>query len=229
MRTKNVELLHDLRMPLQVMCSCAQLLEDEVGENQRARGYLEMLLGSAREMQRMLVGAMENRAPEDGLQWVASNLILRTWEACARCRLYADRKGIQLSFHANADRLETALDEEKYARILLNLLSNALKFTPEGGEIRVRVQALGDCAEVSVTDNGCGIASDRLNAIFELHESDGGYGYGLYIARGFAQMLGGSLRVDSAPGKGSCFTLRLPVRSVKAACRAEPMPALCVD
>ena len=222
MKANQVELLHDLRMPLQVMVSCAQLLEDEVGENQRARGYVELLLGSAAEMQKMLSGAMETqRCDTRELRLVRSNLVVKTWEICARCRLYAERKGVLLSFHANTDQLEMALDEEKYARILLNLLSNAIRFTAEGGEIRVAVTAMGDRVEVSVTDEGSGIAPERLDSVFELHETDGGYGYGLYIARNFARMMGGALWARSEQGCGSCFTLRLPVHSVEAAAGAE--------
>ena len=218
MKAKDAELMHDLRMPLQLMMSCAQLLELELGENKRAHGYVEMLLGSAMEMQRMLAGALEQLRPESGLaRFTASELVGRTWETCARCQLYAQRKGIQLTFRANADHLELALDEEKYGRILMNLISNALKFTPEGGEVRVCLRAMGDFVEVDVTDNGCGIASDRLNAIFQLHETDGGYGYGLYIAQEYAQQMGGALTVRSEPRLGSTFTLRLPVRSVESA------------
>ncbi len=218
MNTSNAELMHDLRMPLQLMMSCAQLLEMEVGENERAKGYVQMLLGNAKEMQRMLGGAMERLRPESGApRFVRSDLVQRTWEVYTRCQLYADRKNIRLSFHANCDRLALALDDEKFSRILLNLVSNALKFTPKGGKVRIEVRALGDFAEVDVTDNGCGIHPERMNAIFDLHETDGGYGYGLYIARMFARQLGGDVQANSAPGSGSTFTLRLPVRSVKEA------------
>lgn len=219
MKTGNAELMHDLRMPLQLMMSCAQLLEMEVGENERAKGYVQMLLGNAMEMQRMLGGAMEQLRPESGAaRFVRSDLVQCTWEVYTRCQLYAGRKGVKLTFHANCDRLELALDEEKYSRILLNLVSNALKFTPGSGKVRIAVRALGDFAEVEVADNGCGIAPERLKSIFELHETDDGYGYGLYIARAYAQQMGGSLNAVSAPGEGSAFTVRLPVRSVKEAC-----------
>lgn len=215
----NAELVHDLRAPLQLMMSCAQLLELEIGENDRAKDYVKMLLGSAAEMQKMLTHTMEQQRPENGgLKYVKSDLVQRTWEAYTRCNLYAARKGIRLSFHSNCDRLALALDEEKYGRILSNLISNALKFTPEGGAVRIVVRAMGDCAEVDVEDNGCGIAPERLERIFDLHETDGGYGYGLYIAREFAHRLGGTLGVHSAPGEGSTFTLRLPVRSVSVCC-----------
>ena len=212
------ELMHDLRMPLQLMLSCAQLLEMEVGENERARGYVQMLLGNAMEMQKMLSGTMESLRPESGAaEFVKSDLVHRTWEIYTRCQLYAARKGIKLSFHANCDRLALALDEGKFGRILLNLISNALKFTPEGGCVRIQVRALGDFAEVEVSDSGCGIPAKNLDRIFELHETEDGYGYGLYIARAYARAMGGSLGVVSVPGEGSSFTLRIPVRSVKQA------------
>jgi len=218
MKTGNAELMHDLRMPLQLMMSCAQLLELEVGENERAKNYVQMLLGSASEMQRMLGGALEQLRPESGAaKYVKSDLVQRTWEIYTRCQLYAGRKNIHLSFHSNCDRLAMALDEEKFRRILLNLVSNALKFTPEGGKVSIEVRALGDFAEVEVKDNGCGIEQERMDSIFDLHQTDEGYGYGLYIARSFAGQMGGSLNAVSEVGAGSGFILRLPVRSVKAA------------
>ena len=216
---EHAELLHDLRMPVQLMYSCAQLLEDEIGANERARGYVRMLMGSAVQMQRMLVGALDGAACGQGEM---VELIGLTWETCARCRLYARRKDIELSFHANADRLMVEMDEEKYTRILLNLLSNALKFTPEGGRVRVMATVGDEWAEICVEDDGCGIEAERINAIFELHETDGGYGYGLYIARAYADQMGGSLTVKSEPGAGSACTLRLPVgtgaRRIHAVC-----------
>lgn len=214
----NAELLHDLRMPLQLIYSCGQLLENEVQENEHAKGYVEMLLTSTLQMQKMLAGAMEQLRPNSGgAHFVRGDLIALTWENYTRCRLYAERRDINLSFHANADRLEMALDEEKTMRVLMNLVSNALKFTPEGGNVRIAVRALGDFAEISVSDDGCGIPPERMDCIFDLHETDGGYGYGLYIAKRYAQMMGGSLTAESETGKGSTFTLRLPVLSLEAA------------
>ena len=224
---QETELLHDLRTLLQVMASGAQLLEAEVGENERARGYVRLLQNGVAEMQRMLAGALEASRPEAGpLRLETCDLVGLTWEICAQCRLSAQRRGVRLGFRANADRLEMALDEGKYARILMNLLSNALKFAP-GGAVQVSVRVLGDFAEVTVEDDGCGIAGERLNAIFEMHETSGGYGYGLYIARAYAEAMGGTLTVRSEPGRGSAFTLRLPVRSVAAA--EESVRAACLD
>lgn len=223
---KNAELMHDLRMPLQLMMSCAQLLELEIGENKRAQGYLHMLLNNAAEMQRMLTDQLEDlHSDSQSSDFVRSDLVQRTWDIYTRCQLYAGRKGIKLSFHSNVAHLDLALDEDKYRRILFNLISNALKFTPENGKVRIIVRALGDYVEIDVADNGCGIDADRLNSIFDLHETDGGYGYGLYIARKYASEMGGTVRATSAPGNGSVFTIRLPVRSITSAQQKQPFSA----
>ena len=105
-----------------------------------------------------------------------------------------------------------ALDEDMLCRILLNLISNALRFTPAGGRIRVGWRAMGDSVEVSVADGGPGIPPERLPYLFLAGETDGGHGYGLPSAMEGARLLGGDLSATSAPGQGSTFTLRLPVR-----------------
>ena len=84
MPTHTAELMHDLRMPLQVIYSCAQLLEEEVGGNARARGYVQALLSGAAEMQQMLAGALEASRPEAGeARFAREDLVSQTWELCA--------------------------------------------------------------------------------------------------------------------------------------------------
>ena len=100
------------------------------------------------------------------------------------------------------------------------MLSNALRFTPRGGEVRVEVAALGDAAEVRVIDSGAGIPPSRQGRVFLWGETEGGHSYGLPIARRLARAMGGELTLRSVPGKGATFTLRLPV-GVKVLSRAE--------
>ena len=114
-------------------------------------------------------------------------------------------------------------DERKVKQVLLNLLSNALKFTPEGGRIDVRAGVRDGCAEISVTDTGVGIAPEDLQAVFEEFRQVGatvkkteGTGLGLAISRRFVELHGGSIRVDSKPGKGSAFTFTLPMQQAAA-------------
>ena len=118
------------------------------------------------------------------------------------------------------DRLPTmVVDDEKLRQILINLLSNAVKFTP-AGSIEVRAAARNGSVEIAVADTGIGIPADKLEAIFEEFEQAdarstrvyGGTGLGLAISRRLARLMQGDIQVESTLGKGSTFTLTLPVR-----------------
>src|SRR5262249_24087940 len=109
-------------------------------------------------------------------------------------------------------------DERKVKQVLLNLLSNALKFTPEGGRIDVRAAMSEGLAEISVADTGGGIAPEDQEAIFEEFRQVGtadkkveGTGLGLALARKFIELHGGRIWVKSKPGQGSTFTFTLPI------------------
>ena len=108
-------------------------------------------------------------------------------------------------------------DERKVKQVLLNLLSNALKFTPEGGRIEVRAAMNEGMAEISVVDTGVGIAPEDQEAIFEEFRQVGtadkkveGTGLGLALSRKFIELHGGRIWVQSEPGKGSTFSFTLP-------------------
>jgi len=109
-------------------------------------------------------------------------------------------------------------DERKVKQVLLNLLSNALKFTPEGGRIELRAAMTEDGVEVAVVDTGVGIAPEDQEAVFEEFRQVGtrdkkveGTGLGLALSRKFIELHGGRISVKSDVGKGSTFTFTLPV------------------
>jgi signal transduction histidine kinase len=101
-------------------------------------------------------------------------------------------------------------------QVLDNLLGNAIKYAPPGGDIVVRVEATGDQARLSVADQGPGIPADALPRLFERfyrgqHSAgEGGLGLGLYISRMLVEAHGGAIRAASRPGTGSIFTVTLP-------------------
>jgi signal transduction histidine kinase len=116
---------------------------------------------------------------------------------------------------------EITADERKFKQILLNLLSNAVKFTPEGGKVDVRASRANGRIEVAVADTGIGIAPEDHQAVFEEFRQLGrdytkksqGTGLGLALTRKFVELHGGSIRLESAPGRGSIFTFTLPDRN----------------
>src|SRR4030095_3497918 len=132
----------------------------------------------------------------------------------------ANRHGITLAHTVDQRLGSIRADERKVKQVLLNLLSNALKFTPEGGRIDVRAKLQNGAAEVSVTDTGIGIAPEDQTKVFEEFRQVGttsqkieGAGRGLAISPKFIELHGGTIGVTSEPGVGSTFAFTLPLAS----------------
>jgi signal transduction histidine kinase len=131
----------------------------------------------------------------------------------------AEEKGVTLTLETNGTPVWVHANESAVDHILENLVSNAIKFTPEKGEIRLQVWANDDWGILAVKDTGIGIAEDAQPDIFEAfqQESKGldreydGSGLGLTITKRLVERLGGSIDVESRKGEGSCFTVRLPL------------------
>jgi signal transduction histidine kinase len=132
----------------------------------------------------------------------------------------AQRHGIELGLDVDKRIGEFEADERKVKQILVNLLSNAVKFTPDGGRVDVSASMNGKYVEIAVRDTGIGIAAEDHAKVFEEFVQVGrdytrkaeGTGLGLALTRRFVELHGGEIRLASAPGKGSTFTITLPVR-----------------
>lgn len=214
MNLQSIQFAHDLKMPIQLIYSCVQLLEMEVEPNARAASYLKLLERSADQLQSMVRSAMDEGLGEGGarLRLGVRDVVAEARAATRQCEPLARERNVRLSFRSNIDAFPMELDAEKLGRILHNLLANALRYAPYGGRVEVNVQLRGDAVDLSVADDGCGIAPERQGRIFELGESDSGSGYGLTIVREYAALMGGCVWVESVPGRGSRFTVHLPVR-----------------
>ncbi len=126
----------------------------------------------------------------------------------------ADRK-IALDLPANGDPLIAAAEFRRVLQILVNLIGNAVRYSPEGSQVWVRGEIVGDSVTITVADQGRGIAPEDQARIFDKFErlgrrDSGGSGLGLYISRRLARAMGGDIVIDSAPGQGARFTLSLP-------------------
>ncbi|MFZ6011091.1 MAG: hybrid sensor histidine kinase/response regulator, partial [Bacteroidota bacterium] len=138
----------------------------------------------------------------------------------------SEKKNIQLSFYTEVRELDIHFDQDKLEKILFNLLSNAFKFTPENGRVAVELTVKDllerKWLEINVRDTGIGIPADKQEKIFERffqHELpksmvNQGSGIGLSITKEFVKAHGGSISVESEPGKGSCFTVMLPLQEI---------------
>ncbi|HYC85304.1 MAG TPA: two-component regulator propeller domain-containing protein, partial [Chryseosolibacter sp.] len=149
----------------------------------------------------------------------------------------SEKKDIKVSFVTNVPSLETIFDQDKLEKILFNLLSNAFKFTPSKGTVSIAVDVNTNSEpkfiEFKVADTGIGIAPDKLDRIFDrFFQSDlpksmvnQGSGIGLSITKEFVKIHGGTIAVESQPGAGTCFTVRLPLNEIVQTA-AEVVPVL---
>ena len=131
----------------------------------------------------------------------------------------AEEKGIRIDAPRTDDKAPATGEFRRVLQALLNLLGNAIRYSPDNSLIWIRVNREGDHATVTVADQGQGIDADQQAVVFEKFErlgrtDSGGSGLGLYIARRLARAMDGDLTVDSAPGQGARFTLSLPARDV---------------
>ena len=142
-------------------------------------------------------------------------------EVCCEMQTVAERGGLTLSCETPARPVRARTDPERMRELLRRLLDNAVKFTSEGGSIRVAVIEDADHVVIQVSDTGVGISPERLDKVFEdfsqLHRKPGepkqGFGLSLAIVRRIADAFGGGIEVKSAVGEGSTFTVRIPTIS----------------
>ncbi len=147
-------------------------------------------------------------------------------------RLQADDAGIQLRGLLPSEPLEAEADRRALKQIVLNLVSNALKFTPRGGLVTVSLTRIGGALELSVADTGLGIAAGDLARLGRPYEQAGdpgqqskGTGLGLSLVRAFAELHGGEMSIESRLGEGTAVSVRLPVLTASAP-PADPEPAI---
>ncbi|MFO1304405.1 MAG: GAF domain-containing protein [Burkholderiales bacterium] len=215
---------HELRTPLNAIIGFSEVLAERLfGElNAKQAEYVTDIAESGRHLLDLINDILDLSKIEAGrMELDASEIDLpRTVEqTLVLVRERAERRGIALT-SAIGDGVGTIhADARKVKQVLLNLLSNALKFTPAGGRIDVRASAFDDRVEVSVADTGVGIAPEDQDAVFEEFRQVGasaakaeGTGLGLAISRKFIELHGGRIFLRSAPGAGSTFTFTLPIR-----------------
>jgi GAF domain-containing protein len=215
---------HELRTPLNAIIGFSEVLAQGMfGEiNEKQTEYLHDILESGRHLLSLINDILDLSKIEAGrmeLELSDFDLPSAIENALILVRERASRRGIRLGSTID-ERLGTICgDERKVKQVLLNLLSNALKFTPEGGQIDVAARQHDDGAEVSVADTGIGIALTDQDAVFEEFRQVGtadkkaeGTGLGLTLSRKFIELHGGRIWVTSQVGVGSTFTFTLPMR-----------------
>ncbi len=231
---------HELRTPLNSSLILAKLLADNKDGTltEEQVKYARAILSSNNDLLALINDILDLSRIEAGHVELADEVVVvdsvlqrlrETFEPMAR------QKGLALEIEADAlAPTQLVADNQRLQQILKNLLANALKFT-EHGKVSLHVRAGGNGrVRFDVCDTGIGIAREQLPVIFEaFRQADGstrrrygGTGLGLSISRDLAERMGGSIQVDSEPGRGSCFILELPLQGAPA---SEALPAMATE
>ena len=215
MNKRMMEVAHDMKTPIQLICSCAQLLEMEAQPGTNAALYLKMLVESAQDLKNMVLSTLDGGEEKENICRESRDVVEEMRRTVRHFSMAAREKGISLSFSANVRSFIMLTDALKLRRIMENLIGNAIKATFPGGRIEAGVTVRGDGVDFTVADNGCGISPQNLSMIMQPGYTTGGHGMGLAIAEKYARMLGGCICVSSEENCGSRFTVHLPVRCEK--------------
>jgi PAS domain S-box-containing protein len=214
---------HELRTPINATIGYAQLIDAAIGGpvTEQQRDYLARICASQQHLLRIIndlldYGRISARKVVFEYTPVAVQAVIDA--VLPMVEPQAATKGLDLRRTSGPSDLVVQADPMKAEQILLNILSNAVKFTPPGGCISVATGADAACATIIVRDTGPGIPAEKSEAIFEpfvqlgrsLASGHLGTGLGLAISRDLAREMGGDIIVDSAPGAGATFTIKLP-------------------
>ncbi len=221
---------HEFKTPINVIYSAIQLIE-YVYSNEISKPVAKLIKSIKRNTFRQLrlvnnlLDITKLNSNQFKLNMKNIDIVFLTKSITDSIKVYANQKKINLSFKSKVNSINTAIDDEKYERVILNLLSNAIKFTPEGGSITVEVKELRKDKKliISVSDTGIGIPKEKHEMIFErfgqvennLSRQAEGSGIGLALVKLLVVILEGKIELESELDTGSTFTVTLPIKDGK--------------
>ena len=244
---------HDIRTPMNAIIGFTTLALSNIDDKERVKDYLAKTLASSNHLLSLINDVLDMSRIESGkihLEEVEVNLsdVLHDLKTIVSGQIYAKQLELYMDATDVADE-DVYCDKTRLNQILLNLLSNAIKFTPAGGTVSVRVRQLAGAVrgcgqyEFRIKDNGIGMSPEFAKKIFEPFERERtstvsriqGTGLGMAITKNIVDMMGGTIEVQTAQGKGSEFIIRVPLRvqaehrPVEKITELEGLKALVVD
>ncbi len=223
-KTNSIHLItHELRKPLSPIFTYSDMLLSMDFPPDKRKQFLENIRAAAAEMDRY-VGEMIDAAKleEGGVQLVFADADVAEVArlAVGRFQQTASDVGVSLDLAVELPSTRFTTDGAKIGQIVENLVENAVKYTPQGGSVKLTVRRAAEGLQFAVSDTGIGIPSDEIPLLFNKYHVVANAdvprpahraGLGLYLAKVYAEALGGAIDVESTQGKGSTFTLRVPV------------------
>ncbi|KXB49678.1 ATPase/histidine kinase/DNA gyrase B/HSP90 domain protein [Bacteroidales bacterium KA00344] len=227
---------HELRTPLTLIADPVDRLLESGKTDEDGRKMLRMVQRNVHVLMQLVNEILDFRKVQNGkmtLRLTRFSLGTALQEWCGAFASAAENANISLKTESDVGDDDMMIaDEEKLNHLYLNLMSNALKYTPAGGTITTTLGREGDCYVIRVEDTGVGIEKKDLANIFgrfyQGREASGGTGIGLALVKAFAELHHGEVSVESEKGRGTCFTVKLPIRQ-EGAVEESLAPAASVE
>ncbi len=225
---------HELRTPLTAILGWSEVLAEDRPDRETMRIAVDQINRSTQFLLALISDLLDLSRFEEGrtrLEPEDVDLGPLVTDSVEPVSVMAEAKGIKMALAVPAEKTIVRLDPLRVRQVLWNLVHNAVKFTPKGGEINVEAGADERGVTFAIADNGVGIDAKDLPFIFErFRQIDGsstrayrGMGIGLALAKAFVELHGGTIHVDSQPGRGTTFHIRLPRIASGAAAAPEPL------
>lgn len=228
-------IVHELRTPLCIITGFSELMADEVAgplTSQQCH-YLGQIRDGAEQISTLVDDVLDFVKLHEGRMeldrsWVAPQEAMQA--IAASFAALAERRKITLRIQASPSLPKVHVDVQRLKQIFNNLISNALKFTPEGGTVTLSAHPQGEAVAFRVSDTGIGIPRESLSRLFEsfyqVRQNQGGTGLGLMISKQLVEAHGGAIQVSSELGKGTSFTFTLPASLPRVAQGQPPQGQL---
>ena len=209
---------HEIRNPLSSIKGFATILAGRFQEEDRSRKIADVMVQEVERLNRVVTELLDfarptelNKQPHDAAGLIRHSL--RLIESDAR------RQNVEIEWTIHPDDLRLEVDPDRFAQVLLNLYLNSLQAMEGGGRLRIEVTGQSDQVVLKVTDSGKGIAPEHLAHIFDPYftTKPRGVGLGLANVHKLVEAHGGDVEAESTPGKGTCFTIRLPSSTIRLA------------
>lgn len=210
---------HELKTPLAVIQSYARAIQQDKLSDEQRNKYADTIMNASQNLSELITNILKlNKLENQEILPLSAPYDLS--EQLRRCALAYENlwESKDITFQADLETIVVRYDESILEVIWNNLLSNAIKFTAPGGKISLKLTTIAGYAVVRVTDSGCGMDEETLKHIFDkfyqgdTSHSQQGNGLGLALVMKALQMLGGKISVDSKPGTGTTFSVRLNIR-----------------
>jgi signal transduction histidine kinase/ligand-binding sensor domain-containing protein/DNA-binding response OmpR family regulator len=215
------EISHEFRTPLTLIIDPLEKLNSGEQDPQTIKKYYSLMLRNARQLLLLINQLLDFRKLEAGklsLNKENSDFVIFIKAAASAFEARAKEKNIRFYLNFEVEKLEFSFDPTKLNMVINNLLSNAFKYTPNGGTVGITLKSDGTHVCIKVNDNGTGISQEEQSRIFEIfyqspqnNTNKQGSGIGLALTRELVMLHGGTITVESEMGQGSCFVVILPL------------------